>query len=414
MNGGGLEAPAVLAIHGVARRTAGYYLLFICLGLNSAIIGPTLPALARQVGAPIGRMGWLFLAGGAGYTLGTALAGRVFDRVRGHPVLATAQLTAAAMIALFPQIPWFWALLAVLACKGFADGFVNTGVNTLLVWTHGAKVAPYMNALHFCFGVGAFLSPVLVAQVIVFDGGYRWAYRALAVFSVVAGLAAFRLPGRPRRNDGNGASGGDDRPSIRRHGPLLVVSALFLFFYVGAEVAFGGWIYTYAVGLGLAGAVGAAYLTSGFWLSFTLGRLASIPTAARLSPRRIVLVALAACVLLVAVAIVRSDSTVVLWAVALGLGFFMAPIWPTGFTLAGQSLNLTASLSAVILMGDSIGGMVLPWLVGQAMGVTGPRGLIYLVLASLVCNAAAFLVMLRLSRRGRSNASSAFSGRPQG
>ncbi len=56
---------------------------------------------------------------------------------------------------------------------------------------------------------------------------------------------------------------------------------LFLFFYVGAEITFGGWVYTYAVTLKLASAAGAAYLTSAFWLAFTVGRLISIPAATR-------------------------------------------------------------------------------------------------------------------------------------
>jgi len=73
----------------------------------------------------------------------------------------------------------------------------------------------------------------------------------------------------------------------------------------------------------------------------------------------------------------------------------MAPLWPTGFTLAGQSLTLTASVSGLILLGDSFGGMVLPWLVGQAIVVTGPRALVYLVFGSLVCNVLAFVAMLR-------------------
>ena len=65
------------------RRTFGYYFLFICLGLDSAIIGPTLPALADQTRSRLGDMGLLFLVGAIGYTLGTLIGGRVFDRVRG-------------------------------------------------------------------------------------------------------------------------------------------------------------------------------------------------------------------------------------------------------------------------------------------------------------------------------------------
>jgi FHS family Na+ dependent glucose MFS transporter 1 len=388
---------ALLALRkqAAARRTLGYYLLFICLGLTTAVIGPTLPALADQTHTQVGHMGWLFLAGAVGYTLGTTLGGRVFDRVRGHPVLGTAQLAAAALLVVVPLLPWFWLLLGVLACKGFADGLVNTGANTLLVWTHGEKVGPYMNGLHFCFGLGAFLAPMLVAQVIGAAGGYRWAYWTLAAFVALVSLRLLTLAGNPRpaphRDSGTSALVG-----ARSYSPLVIVAALFLFFYVGAEVAFGGWVYTYAVALQLASAVGAAYLTSGFWLAFTLGRLLSIPMATRFAPPQIILAALCTCLSLLALGIIIPDSSLVLWVVTLGLGFCMAPLWPTGFTLAGRSLPLTASVSGMILLGDSFGALVLPWLVGQAIAVTGPRALVYLVFGSLLGNVWAFVTMLRL------------------
>ena len=81
---------------------------------------------------------------------------------------------------------------------------------------------------------------------------------------------------------------------------------------------------------------------------------------------------------------------------AIGLGFCMAPVWPTGFTLAGQSINLTGRLSGIILLGDSFGGMVLPTLVGQVIEGSGPRAMVYLVFGSLVLNLLAFTGMLRL------------------
>jgi len=176
----------------------------------------------------------------------------------------------------------------------------------------------------------------------------------------------------------------------------ILAAALFLFFYVGAEVAFGGWVSTYAVALQLASAVGAAYLTAGFWCAFTVGRLLAIPLATRVPPHRMVLAALALCLALLAVLLLLPDTRVVVWSVVLGLGFCMAPLWPMGFTLAGQSLTLTATVSGLILLGDSVGGMVLPWLVGHVMAVTGPRALASLVFGSLVCTFVAFVVLLRL------------------
>jgi FHS family Na+ dependent glucose MFS transporter 1 len=377
------------------RRTFGYYSLFICLGLSTAIIGPTLPALADQTGSPLSRMGLLFLATSIGYTLGTMVSGRIFDRVRGHPVMGIAQLFVAALIFLIPLTPWFWVLLTILVCEGFACGFINTGANALLVWTHGEKVGPFMNGLHFFFGLGAFLSPFLVAQVVGIAGGYRWAYWILAAIALLAGLRMVTMSGSPQPTHARDRE--TDRPA---HGPIpysLVISAmLFLFFYVGAEITFGGWIYTYAVTLKLASIAGAAYLTSAFWLAFTVGRLISIPAATRFAPKQVILAALFSCLSILTLGMIFSNSSTILWVMAIGLGFCMAPVWPTGFTLAGQSINLTGRLTGIILLGDSFGGMVLPSAVGLVIESTGPRAMVYLIFGSLVLNLLAFFGMLRL------------------
>jgi FHS family Na+ dependent glucose MFS transporter 1 len=125
--------------------------------------------------------------------------------------------------------------------------------------------------------------------------------------------------------------------------------------------------------------------------------------ATRFTPRQTILVALLSCLSLLTLAIIIPGSGLALWIVAIGLGFCMAPIWPTGFTLAGQSLKLTARISGIILLGDSIGGMVLPWLVGQVIGVAGPRAMVYLVFGSLGSALFVFLGMYKLSVRSRNS-----------
>jgi FHS family Na+ dependent glucose MFS transporter 1 len=361
-----------------------------------AIGGPTLPALATQTGSRLGQMGLLFLAGSIGYTLGTLVSGRIFDRVRGHPVMGIAELFVAALLVLIPLTPWLWVLLAILVCKGFAEGFINTGANILLVWTHGEKVGPFMNGLHFFFGLGAFLSPLLVAQVVGTAGGYRWGYWIVAAIATMAGLRMLTMPGNPHPTQ---AKAQDSEKVQRGSGPVpvvLILSAmLFLFFYVGAELTFGGWVYTYAITLKLASIAGAAYLNSVFWLAFTVGRLISIPAATRFKPKQVILTALLSCLSILILGMIFSNSSTVLWLMAIVLGFCMAPIWPTGFTLAGQSIDLTGRLTSIILLGDSFGGMVLPSAVGQVIESTSPRAMVSLIFCSLVLNLLAFIGMTR-------------------
>jgi FHS family Na+ dependent glucose MFS transporter 1 len=252
-----------------------------------------------------------------------------------------------------------------------------------------------MNGLHFFFGLGAFLSPLLVAQVIGIDSGYRLAYWILSAFTLLVGLRMLTLKGSPQPTHTNT---GETVRSAR--GPIpypLVISAmLFLFFYVGAEITFGGWVYTYAVTLKLASAAGAAYLTSAFWLAFTVGRLISIPAATRFTPKQVVLAALSGCLAVLVIGMLFSGSSKALWLMAIGLGFCMAPVWPTGFTLAGQSINMTGRVTGVILLGDSFGGMVLPTLVGKVITGSGSRAMLFLVFGSLVLNLLAFTAMLGL------------------
>jgi FHS family Na+ dependent glucose MFS transporter 1 len=344
------------------RRTLGYYWLIFCMGLNMAVLGPTLPTLAAQTQARVGDMGQLFLFGAIGGVLGTLYGGRLFDRLRGHVVLGVAQIVSGLLMLCIPFMPALGWLLAVVVIKGVLDGITNNGVNTLLVWTHREKVSPYMNGLHFCFGLGAFLSPLVMAQVVDISGAYRWVYVGLAALTALAGVRMVTMAGSPLATHPAESEPGAVQP---RHIPYSVVlaAALFLFFYVGAEIAFGNWVYTYAVELKLAQAVQAAYLTSGFWLAFTVGRLLSVPLATRFAPRQIIAVALLGCV------------------------FFMG--------LAVQGLKLTARASGVILLGDSFGGMILPWLVGQVLEATGPRAMVYLVCGSLLCDLLAFVGLLR-------------------
>jgi MFS transporter, FHS family, Na+ dependent glucose transporter 1 len=109
-------------------------------------------------------------------------------------------------------------------------------------------------------------------------------------------------------------------------------------------------------------------------------------------------VALSGALLVVLVPLIFPHSLAALWFVAIGIGLCLAPIWPGGFNLAGQSLALTATISSIILLGDSLGGMVLPSAVGKIIELGGAQAMIWLVFASLVFTLLAFLTMLKLGK----------------
>ncbi len=376
------------------RNTIGYYLIFISLGFGLGITGPALPSLAKQTGSTLGAIGSMFLVGSIGGMIGTAISGRILDRVpQRHLVLGISQLITTVILAATPLAGNLWILLLIVFINGFPVGMINNGANTLLMWTHGEKAGPYVNGLHFFFGLGAFLAPTVFAQVLNWGGTYQHAYWALAAITVPVVLFMMFLPGSPEHPHQH-EDKSQTQENLRAALPIIIVGMLFLFFYVGSEITFGNWIYTYATTLNLADVTTAAYLTSGFWLFFTIGRAISVPVAVRFKPTQILTVAFVGALAALTLAILAPQSLTVLWVASAAVGFFMAPIWATGYNFAGQSIKLTATISSLIILGDSLGAVVLPWLTGLAIERFGAHTMPKLVFISLTLNALVFGVML--------------------
>jgi MFS transporter, FHS family, Na+ dependent glucose transporter 1 len=363
------DAPSLLPADRTARtpRTIGYYAAFVALGMASASLGPTLPGLAENTGTRLAEVSSLFVARSLGYLVGSVLGGRLYDRIPGHPVMAAGLFLMAGMMALAPLALWLWMLAAVILILGLAEGALDVGGNTLLVWVHREKVGPFMNGLHFFFGAGAFLSPVIIALAMGNGGGILRAYWVLAVLLLPGALWLLRLSS-PSTSAGR-PSALSDRPN----GRLVTLIVLFFFLYTGAEVAVGGWIYSYAVALRLGSNTTAAYMTSTFWGAVTAGRLLAIPLAIRFPPRSVLLADFVGCLASLGVLMLGSHSLAATWVGTCGVGLFMASIFPAALSLAQERMPITGRVTGWFFVGASAGGMFLPWLIGQFFESAGPR-----------------------------------------
>lgn len=181
-------------ITGKISKTAAYYYAFIILGLITGVFGPTLTDLARHTQSTLNEISIIFAARSFGYLVGSLVSGRLYDRVRGHPLLVGGLITTALAFLLIPTIPLLWVLTLIVFLLGLAESSIDVGGNSLLPWVHGDKTGPFMNGLHFFFGVGAFLSPIVVAQVVLSTGEIVWAYWFLAVAALPGAMWLSRLP----------------------------------------------------------------------------------------------------------------------------------------------------------------------------------------------------------------------------
>jgi FHS family Na+ dependent glucose MFS transporter 1 len=297
------------------------------------------------------------------------------------------------MAGLAPVLPWLWALTAVLFILGAGEGALDVGGNLLLVWVHREGSNPVLNALHFFFGVGAFLGPVIVAQSLLFTGDINWAYWVIAIFPLPLAVWMLRVP----------SPAAPETHEVEAQGPVNVlmvalIAALF-FLYVGAEISFGGWIYTYAIALGLGSETSAAYLTSAFWGALTAGRLVAIPVATRLRPRFLLTMDLLGCLISLSLIILFYQSYLVVWVGAIGLGVSMASFFPTTLAYAARRLPTRGGVTRWFFVGSGLGGMVLPWLIGQLFEPFGPRVIMFAILVNILLALAVFLISATFERK---------------
>ncbi len=362
---------------GKIAKTSGYYAAFIALGMVVVSIGPILPNLAENTQTKLSQISILFVVRSVGRLLGTCLGGRLYDRIPGHLIMVSVVVIMALAISLVPLIPSLWILAALLLIMGLATGTLDVGGNTLLVWVHRDKVGPFMNGLHFCFGVGAFLSPIIIAQAVLMSGDITWAFWVLALLTLPAAAWLLYLPSPAIYTVSK------DDPAGQVNYLLVALFAGFFFLYVGSEISFGSWIFTYITALNLAGETTARYLNSAFFGAITVGRLLAIPIAAYFRPRTILFSDFAGGLASVGLILLWPDSLTAVWLGVLGAGLSLASIFPTMLSLAERRMAMTGRVTSWLFAGGSVGAMLIPWLIGQLFEYLGPRSTMFTILIAL-------------------------------
>lgn len=379
-------------------QTAAYFAIFIGLGMTAASLGPTLPGLAAHTGSDLGQISFLFTSRALGYLLGSLRGGRAYDRLPGHSLIGILLLAMGALIALVPLSALLWLVTLLLFAVGLAEGAIDVGGNTLLVWVHQKKVGPFMNALHFFFGIGALIAPIIAAQALLRSNDINWVYWLLALYLLPIALLTFRLPSpkAPPAVQSN--------PNTIPQPGLVGLMVLFFIFYVGAETSFGGWVFTYATVKGLADPAGAAYLTSLYWGVFTIGRLVSIGLASRLKPQTMLAGDLVGCLLSLGLVLAFPASLTALGIGTALLGFSTASMFPSMLVYAEKRMALSGRITSWFFVGGGIGGMFLPWLTGQLFDQIGPGAAMWAIFIDLVVIAFVFAGIRTYNRRSAAQA----------
>jgi len=220
----------------------------------------------------------------------------------------------------------------------------------------GTTVAPQFGALLILPAAGVAITAATSSAVEI---PYLTLAMALAVLAVVFGLLKLpRIVDIPRPS-----ASLDDSGSAwnQRH---LVLGAVAIFLYVGAEVSIGSFLVNFIAEDSIAGLqeADAAFYISLYWGGAMIGRFIGALVMRYISAGKVLgICSIGSCVLLMVT--ITGSGSLAMYAV-LAVGLFNSIMFPTIFSLALAKLGKATSQGSGILCQAIVGGAIVPMLQG--------------------------------------------------
>ena len=333
---------------------------------------PSCPCRDYDIGYAVVSL--IFVGNAMGFVVAALFIDSIRNRLGRAKALALVQTAiGAAYVPVVLAAPFPAVVVAF-----FVIGF-GMSVNIALGNTFCGRLrngTAVLGAMHAAYGLGGTVGP-LIATALVTVAAAHWSRYYLLTLGVAllnAVFAAWSYRGyeasepAPRRHD-PGAHGMLGALSSR----VVLLGALFIFAYQGAEVSISGWVISFLIAARGGDPSTVGYVTAGFWAGITLGRLLlSGPAARRFGEKAFVyavVVGAAVFELLVwLVPHVVGDAVAVAF-----VGLLLGPVYPCAAAvfLRGMSRGEQVSGLGVISAFGSSGGAAAPFTTGllaQAVG----------------------------------------------
>ena len=204
------------------------------------------------------------------------------------------------------------------------------------------------------------------AEAAAVQGPYLALAGALAILAVLFALA--KLPKIDHADDGQPAVDGKGGAMAYRH---LVLGAVAIFLYVGAEVSIGSFLINFLGEGNIAGLshADAAHYVSLYWGGALVGRFIGFAAMRYVSPGKSLAVTALGSILLVLTA-TFGEGSVAKWGIV-AVGLCNSIMFPTIFSLALHGLGKFTGQGSGILCMAIVGGAVIPFVQGMFADTVG-------------------------------------------
>ncbi|RCX09076.1 fucose permease [Anaerobacterium chartisolvens] len=334
------------------------YIGFLTIGAVSSLMGAALPSIRTSLGINYSQSGLILSGQFLGMCLTAIIGGYLADRLGKKPLLIAGSIFLATGLLGSMASYSFTSLFIWNIIAGVGFGIYEVGINALCSDFCDSNKGNAMNRLHFFFGVGAILAPILVTASSKSLLGWRACFGICAVLPLIVGIMLFRIKVNENAKEKKSYFGTAYRNLF------IWLAGASIFIYVGIETSVYGWIPALWEKLSPGGLIPPTLVTTFFWVSLTIARLFTGKIADYMGFGRYLTASGIAGVAAAFILLISPSDIAVLICIIL-LGFILAGIFPTVMASATSHFpEQSGMVTAFISVFSALGGVLIPTQIG--------------------------------------------------
>lgn len=350
------------------------YLIFISLGLPDSLLGSGWPKMQAVFSVPSSYAGYVSMTISFMTIISALLSPRMIKHFHTKWItIVSIGLTIAGLLG-FSMCSHYWMLFIFAVPYGFGAGAIDASVNHYVANNYSGSV---MNFLHCFYGVGAVISPYIMALALKYarwNEGYSWTsyIQMFILFVCIISLPLWKTNGKEEEEDHSDSVGIKEALKV----PAVIFTLIAFYAYCAGEATCFLWTPSYFAGTksGLSAETIASFGSLIFG-GLMLGRLISGFISNKLGDRRLIRTGIFVELLGIIMVFLPVESYMVAAAGFVVIGTGMGPVYPAIQHMAPANFGkkYSAAVIGLQMAAAYVGSTFMPMIFGllqQKIGIS--------------------------------------------
>ena len=341
------------------------YLIFISLGLPDSLLGSGWPKMQAVFSVPSSYAGYVSMTISFMTIISALLSPRMIKHFHTKWItIVSIGLTIAGLLG-FSMCSRYWMLFIFAVPYGLGAGAIDASVNHYVANNYSGSV---MNFLHCFYGVGAVISPYIMALALKYarwNEGYSWTsyIQVFILFVCIISLPLWKTNGKEEEEDHSDSVGIKEALKV----PAVIFTLIAFYAYCAGEATCFLWTPSYFAGTksGLSAETIASFGSLIFG-GLMLGRLISGFISNKLGDRRLIRIGIFVELLGIIMVFLPVESYMVAAAGFVVIGTGMGPVYPAIQHMAPANFGkkYSAAVIGLQMAAAYVGSTFMPMIFG--------------------------------------------------